>query len=87
MCAADLYGRVNQLVELLEVSRSCVGNGAEFHFALTPINPLEALPGSFARWGVTFSSGPDKYIDWTAVMLIDEYRDHAAFNNIQAPAV
>jgi hypothetical protein len=49
VCAADLYGRMNQQIELLEIDRSYVGDGTEFYFILTPINPLEALPGPRVR--------------------------------------
>ena len=39
----------DQLVQLLELGRICVRDGAETHFALSPINPLKALPGPCVR--------------------------------------
>ncbi|PYT64729.1 MAG: hypothetical protein DMG39_31230 [Acidobacteria bacterium] len=80
-----LRGRIDQLVEMLKVRRVYVRNGAEFLFAFSPIHPSKALPGTCARWTVPFPCGPDEYINWTSVTLVDEHRDGVAFNNIYAP--
>jgi hypothetical protein len=40
-----LRGRIDQIVELLKIHTICIRDGAEFCFALSPINPLKALPG------------------------------------------
>src|ERR1700693_3190536 len=85
--AAGLRDGTDQVVELLQVHRICVRDGAEFCFALSPVNPLKTLPGPGACRSVWFSGGPDEYIDWTSVTLVDEHRDRAAFHDIQAPTL
>jgi len=47
-------------LELLKVGSGCVGDGAEFYFTFSPINPLIAMPGPCARRGVPFPCGPDE---------------------------
>jgi hypothetical protein len=74
-------------MELLKVHRVYVRDGAEFLFALSPINPSKALPGTCARRTVPFPCGPDEYIDWVSVALIDEHCDGVAINNIYAPTL
>ena len=56
-------GRVHEFVELLKVRGINVRDRAEFHFAFSPINPLEISPGAFAQRCVSFSCGPDENID------------------------
>src|SRR5690242_636290 len=72
---------------MLKVCRVYVRYGAEFLFAFSPIHPSKALKGTCARWTVPFPCGPDEYINWTSITLIDEDRDGVAFNNIYAPTL
>ena len=85
--ARSQHGRNDQLVEVFKVHAICVRDGAEFHFVLAPVNPLIALPRTCARRTVRFPCRPDEYIDCTSVTLVDEHRNSAAFNNVQAPTL
>src|ERR1700722_280118 len=85
--ARYLRGSAYYLLELFKVRRICFRDSAEFQPALSPVKPLETLPGPCARGIVPFPCGPDEYIDWTSVALVDHHRDIAAFNGVQAPAV
>src|SRR5260370_22090675 len=74
-------------LELLKVGRGCVGDGAEFYSAFSPINPLIALPGPCMRSGVPFPCGPDEYVNTMSGACIDEHRDGALIDNVKAPTL
>jgi hypothetical protein len=74
-------------VELLKVGGWCIGDGAEFYSAFSPINPLIALSGSWARRGVLFPCGPDEYVNEMTGARIDEHSQGAAFDNVKPPTL
>src|SRR5260370_8041478 len=74
-------------LKLLKVRGGCIGDGAEFYSAFSPINPLISLPGPYLRGGVPSLCGPDKYVNKMSGARIDEHRNGALIDNVKAPAL
>ena len=74
-------------LKLIEISRRVVGDGAEFHSSLTPIDPLIALARARARRAVPFTCGPDENAHQMFAAAVDQSSDGAAANDIEAAAL
>src|SRR5580704_17162453 len=71
-------------LELLKFGGGCLGDGTEFQFAFTPINPLIALQGPCVRRGPLFPGWPDEDTNGMLGTRIDEHGDRATVHNVNA---
>src|SRR5437016_6325803 len=74
-------------LELLQVSRSSIGNGTELQISFAPIHPLIALPRTATRRTVRFAGVPNEDIEELLVATINERGNGSTLNDIHASAL
>jgi hypothetical protein len=74
-------------LKLLEVARCDVGDDAEFHASLAPIEPVIALLRPSARGSVQLTGGPDENAPKMFAAAVDQSSNGAAVNDVEEFAV